>query len=85
MLTYPMKLNVIIHPAATPQERRILTGTAVISQDMREAFNRLKDHYGPALVGGDVNEVTFHRPAQDGASGPIGHLGVCIGRIIPHA
>lgn len=38
--------------------------------------------FGPGLVHDD-GELGIHRPARDGASGPLGHLGTCIAVVAP--
>lgn len=78
-----MKLRAIIPQTTSAPEARKIRACAMAAKDMRDAFDKLKTYFPPRLIVGDNDEVSVHEPAQDGASGRLGHIGLCIGRIVP--
>jgi hypothetical protein len=76
-----MRLTELDRERCTPEELAILQ-TAAMSRSYEQAVQFLEDHFPPSLILCGMRDVSVHAPAQDRASGPLGHLGPCRGRIV---
>jgi len=77
-----MKLRAIIPPTTPVPTARQIQACLFVSNSIRDAEQQLRGVFPRTLVHFDGEAVGVHEPAQDEASGPFGHLGVCLGRIV---
>lgn len=70
----------LLRPIANSRETALIRQAAQ-SNSIPALESALYDHFGPANVVLDRGAYIVHRPSQDGASGELGHLGACLGRV----
>lgn len=77
------KLSAYISPAAN-RANVISIRAAECEPYLNEAYASLIADFPERLVLNEGFTISVHAPAFDGASGRLGHLGVCLGRIGPN-
>lgn len=73
---------IYISSRLAPASVDFLRNVAAAARTPHEAELMLKNHVPERLILRQDGEVSIHAPSIDAASGPLGHLGKCLGRIV---
>lgn len=73
--------TIYVSSRLAPADADFVKGVGEVAASPQDAQTQLGHRFPARLVHRDRDEVSVHAPSGDGASGPLGHLGRCLGRV----